>query len=144
VGDPSSASFTSPSSSFTSPPPASGDPLSRLDARSEPHPETVWIRLTGELDISTADGLQTRIVEQEDAGPQTIVLDLSDLTFMDSTGLRLIVAADLRMRANGRRLELVRGPEAVHRVFRLALLEERLSFIDGMEQPAKGARDGGA
>jgi anti-anti-sigma factor len=49
---------------------------------------------------------------------------------MDSTGLRLLVTADLRLRADGRELRLVAGPEPVHRVFRLALLEDRLTFVD--------------
>jgi anti-anti-sigma factor len=115
--------------------------MSRLEVRSEPELGNIRIRLTGELDISTAEGLERRLAELEEAGPQTIVLDLSDLAFMDSTGLRLIVTADLRMRADGRRLRLVRGPEAVQRVFRLALLEERLSFLDD-DEPAEGGRDG--
>jgi anti-sigma B factor antagonist len=116
--------------------------MSRLEVHSEPDVGTVWIRLTGELDISTADGLERRLAELEEAEPRTVVLDLSDLTFMDSTGLRLIVSADLRMTKDGRRLQLVRGPEAVHRVFRLALLEERLSFLDGDGDRAEGGRDG--
>jgi anti-anti-sigma factor len=116
--------------------------MSRLEVRAEPEFGNVRIRLTGELDISTADSLERRLAELEEAGPQTIVLDLSDLAFMDSTGLRLIVTADLRMRADRRRLRLVRGPEAVQRVFRLALLEERLSFLDEGEAPAEGGRDG--
>jgi anti-anti-sigma factor len=122
--------------------PGPGGRMSRLEVRAEPEFGNVRIRLTGELDISTADSLERRLAELEEAGPQTIVLDLSDLAFMDSTGLRLIVTADLRMRADRRRLRLVRGPEAVQRVFRLALLEERLSFLDEGEAPAEGGRDG--
>jgi anti-anti-sigma factor len=116
--------------------------MSRLDVSSQPEVGTIRIRLTGELDISTADALEERIRELEGAGPQTIVLDLTDLTFMDSTGLRLIVATDLRLRADGRELQLIRGPDVVHRVFRLALLEERLSFVDGDGAPPDGSDDG--
>jgi anti-sigma B factor antagonist len=90
------------------------------------------VRLSGELDISTAEGLEGVLDELAAAGgPARILVDLSGLRFMDSTGLRLLVTADLRLRAEGRELRLVRGPDAVHRVFRLALLEDRLTFVDG-------------
>lgn len=62
------------------------------------------------------------------------MMDLRDLTFMDSTGLRLILATHARVRAAGNRLVLIPGPESVHRVFRLALLEDRLEFM----QPEAG------
>ena len=62
--------------------------------------------------------------------PKRIVVDLSDVEFIDSTGLRLIVSADARSRREGRLLELVKGPDRVHRVFRMTLMNERLAFID--------------
>ena len=49
---------------------------------------------------------------------------------MDSTGLRAVVTADARARAQGRRLVIVRGPEAVHRIFSVTRLDERLHIID--------------
>ena len=62
--------------------------------------------------------------------PKRVVVDLSDVEFIDSTGLRLIVSADARIRREGRMLELVKGPDRVHRVFRMTLMNERLAFID--------------
>jgi anti-sigma B factor antagonist len=103
--------------------------MSMLEVRHEADDDHATIRLAGELDISTADELG-RVLADLDApgGPAGIRLDLSGLRFMDSTGLRLIVTSDLRLRREGRELRLVRGPEQVQRVFRLALLEERLVF----------------
>ena len=57
-------------------------------------------------------------------------LDLSKLTFLDSTGLRCVVTADERLREQGRRLVIVRGPDAVQRVFSITRLEERLEMVD--------------
>jgi anti-sigma B factor antagonist len=59
-----------------------------------------------------------------------VVVDLSKLTFLDSTGLRCLVTADERARDEGRRVVIVRGPEAVQRVFSITRLEERLEMVD--------------
>ncbi|MEA2142394.1 MAG: anti-sigma factor antagonist, partial [Solirubrobacteraceae bacterium] len=68
--------------------------------------------------------------------PDVIVLNLSNLTFMDSTGLRLLIAADTRARQQGRRLTIVKGPESVQRVFRITRLEERLELVDDVPNGA--------
>ncbi len=62
--------------------------------------------------------------------PPVIVLDLSKLTFLDSTGLRCLVTADRRAREAGRRVVIVRGPDAVQRVFEITRLDERLEIVD--------------
>jgi anti-anti-sigma factor len=63
-------------------------------------------------------------------GHELIVLDLSGLTFLDSTGLRTIVTADQRARRAGRRVVVLKGPETVHRVFTITRLDERLEMVD--------------
>ena len=106
--------------------------MSTLDVQLESGHDISTVKLSGELDISTAKEVEAVLFELEGgAGPTRIVVDLSDVSFMDSTGLRLLVTADLRLRRDGRELRLIPGPEVVHRVFRLALLEERLTFVDG-------------
>ena len=106
--------------------------MSTLEVLQDPSGEDTTVRLSGELDISTATELQGLLEDLEvPDGPARIVIDLRGLKFMDSTGLRLLVTADLRLRRAGRELALIPGPEAVHRVFRLAMLEERLTFVDG-------------
>lgn len=103
--------------------------MSTLEVHHETHDGTATIRVAGELDLSTVDELAQVLAELDaPGGPSGIRLDLSGLRFMDSTGLRLIVTSDLRLRREGRELRLVAGPEQVQRVFRLALLEERLVF----------------
>lgn len=101
--------------------------------------ETVHVALQGELDISSAGRVDKQLREIETGDPAVLVLDLRLLRFIDSTGLRLVLAADLRARRDGRRLVIVRGPDTVHRVFRIALLDRRLEFI---EDPETLERDG--
>ena len=59
-----------------------------------------------------------------------VVLDLRELEFMDSSGLRLVALAERRLGAAGRGLVLVRGPEAVQRVFEITRMEDHLTFVD--------------
>ena len=67
------------------------------------------LALTGELDIAGAARVEQELERIEREPPATIVLDLRELAFMDSTGLRVIVAADGRAREQARRLVIVRG-----------------------------------
>jgi len=91
---------------------------------------TVVLAFTGVLDLETIRAAEAAFEDAEAHRPERIVVDLSDVEFIDSTGLRLIVSADARSRRDGRRLELVKGPDRVHRVFRMTLMNERLAFID--------------
>jgi anti-anti-sigma factor len=90
----------------------------------------VTISLKGELDLSSVGKVQEALHRVEADGPAVLVLDLSNLTFLDSTGLRAVVTADERAREDGRRFVIVRGPEAVQRVFSITRLEERLEIVD--------------
>jgi anti-sigma B factor antagonist len=90
----------------------------------------VHVVLTGELDISTATRLEDDLRRVEAERPELIVLDLQGLSFMDSTGLRLLISADSRARGEGRRLAIVQGNEMVQRVLRLTRLDERLNIVE--------------
>lgn len=92
------------------------------------------IALAGELDVS-ASGLLDQEIDRvaADHEPAALVLDLSGLEFMDSTGLRLVVLADARSREQGRRLALVRGSEDVQRVFEITGMDQRLEFVASAE-----------
>jgi anti-sigma B factor antagonist len=92
---------------------------------------------TGELDLSGAAVLQAeidRLADDHDLGG--MVLDLRGLEFMDSSGLRLVVLADMEAREAGRRFALVRGDETVHRVFEITRMSERLDFVSDPEELA--------
>lgn len=88
----------------------------------------------GELDISSAARVEQELTRVEADPPPVIVLDLSGLDFMDSTGLRLVVGADHRARARGGRLAVVRGREAVQRIFRITRLEDRLDMVGSADE----------
>ena len=101
-----------------------------LEIETEVADGLVRVALKGELDLSTVNKVEEELESLEAGGARLIVLDLSRLTFLDSTGLRCLVTADQRAREAGRRLVLVRGPDAVQRVFTITRLEERLEMVD--------------
>lgn len=101
-----------------------------LDLTTETAGATVRLALTGELDIAGVARVEQELERIEQESPATIVLDLRALTFMDSTGLRVIVAADSRAREQERRLVIVRGSDTVQRIIRMTRLDERLEIVD--------------
>jgi anti-anti-sigma factor len=59
-----------------------------------------------------------------------VILDLGELTFIDSTGLRLLVFATAHSRDNGDRLRMLHGSEAVERIIKVSGLDQMLPFFD--------------
>jgi anti-anti-sigma factor len=104
--------------------------MSVLDVTTEIDGTTAFLAMDGELDIAGAPRVERELERLEAEEPETLVLDLRRLAFMDSTGLRLVVAADARAREQGRRLVVVRGPEAVQRIFHMTRLDERREIVD--------------
>ena len=89
------------------------------------------IELTGELDIATAPDLEQALETPLAAGAEDIVLDLRGVTFIDSSGLRVVLVASRSAASEGRRLIVVPGDGQVLRVIRLAQVEDRLDLGDG-------------
>ena len=110
--------------------------MTTLDVTIRDGPDRVHVELSGELDLATAPKLEDELRRIEDVGPALIVLDLRPLTFMDSSGLRALLATDARAREAGRRLVLIRGDERVQRVLRITRLDERLEIVDDVDAVA--------
>ena len=107
-----------------------------LDVEIRPGPGLVQLVLSGELDLSTVDKVENELGSVEEGEERMLVLDLSALTFLDSTGLRLMVTANQRAQKDGRRLVIVKGPETVQRVFSITKLDETLEMVDDISEVA--------
>jgi anti-sigma B factor antagonist len=82
------------------------------------HDEAV-VALTGELDLESADVLEREVARLHAGGHDRVVVDLSRIAFIDSTGLRVLIGLHRSAEHSGRTLSLVRGPHPVHRIFEL-------------------------
>lgn len=104
--------------------------MNLLELTTETDGATVRLSLDGELDIAGAARVEQELERIERGAPATLVIDLRQLAFMDSTGLRVIVAADDRAREQARRFVLVRGSETVQRLLQMTRLDERFEIVD--------------
>ena len=85
--------------------------------RVDVHPERDTVRVVpvGELDLATADLLENQLHELRSAGFERVVLDLRELTFIDSSGIRVVVAEHGFAERAEYAFSLICGPPAVHR-----------------------------
>src|SRR5436190_15825878 len=82
--------------------------------------DTVTVAVAGELDLSTADQLDAAFRLLEETAADRIVVDLSALSFVDSTGLAVLLEAIKRDRGDGNRLSFIPSKhEQVARLFAL-------------------------
>lgn len=93
-----------------------------------PGRERVLVRPVGELDLSNADKVWEQIEQLPAAGFDRIVLDLRELTFMDSTAIRLIMSARELAEHDGFDFALIDGARSVCRVLDLTGLRDHLNF----------------
>ncbi len=97
---------------------------------SERRGDTQRVAPSGELDIATAEQLERELLAVEQTDVERIVLDLSGLAFIDSTGLRVVLDANDRCGGSVDRLRVIAGSPAVDRLFDLVGLRERLPLIE--------------
>lgn len=77
------------------------------------------LRVTGEIDVYTAPLLRERLIHLVDDGARHIIADLRGVTFLDSTGLGVLVGSLKRLRGQGGSLRVVINADRILRIFRI-------------------------
>jgi anti-sigma B factor antagonist len=101
----------------------------------------VRLALRGELDLEHAYTFDEELRRAEAARPPCVVLDLRELTFVDSSGLARLLAARHRARLKGHRLLLVRGSVAVQRLLAISAVGDHFEMVPDVPpelRPAPG------
>lgn len=93
------------------------------------HRSSVVLTLAGELDLTTAPRLQEQL-DRAMRDARVVVIDLSGLLFIDSSGLHTLVHAEQQLSASGGQLMLVHGSPTVSRVFQLTGLSDYFTWRD--------------
>jgi anti-sigma B factor antagonist len=103
---------------------------------------TIAIEMAGEWDLAGRDHARHAIVRALAGRPECVLLDLSRLEFIDSSGLHAAIELAQRSAAQNVRLVIIPGPRAVQRVFEITGLLERLPFIDEQPSQSRAASSG--
>lgn len=103
------------------------------------HGRTIRIAPSGELDIATAPEFEQAISQATAEPDSELVLDLRQLTFMDSTGLRTLAQTNAQADADGFELSIVRGPRQIERVLEISGLGALLPLVDAPPEEAGGS-----
>jgi anti-sigma B factor antagonist len=92
------------------------------------------IALTGEIDYYTGPRLERAVTELLDGACRGVVVDLADVSFLDSTGVNILLVAHKRLSRSGGRLAVVCPNPAVGRVFDLLSLRDLLGVVDSRDR----------
>ena len=89
----------------------------------------VRVEVSGEIDLSVIEDLESRLAPALERAPDPLVLDLRRVEFLDSSGLRLLIGLNEQTAADGRRFALVAAGDPVTRVLELAGIDDRLEVL---------------
>ncbi len=92
------------------------------------------LSLYGELDLASAPILESEIESSDLAGAAMVVLDLRELRFIDSTGLRVLLAAHERSTERGQEFALTPGSEQVQRLLSITRVSEHLRIMTSPDE----------
>jgi len=97
--------------------------------------ECVRVVVAGDVDLASVPHLAGRVNEAIVSSDDDVVVDLADVTFIDSTGLVLLAKARARLAGDDRRLVLARPATCVRRVLALAGVDQFFDVRDVDDQP---------
>jgi anti-anti-sigma factor len=95
------------------------------------------LTLSGELDLASGHELEEALARVRGWGTQLVVLDLRGLTFMDSTGLKVLVEAHQHAQAGGPQFRVINGGPQVQRLLSITGVDRWLTLIDAPHQPLR-------
>jgi stage II sporulation protein AA (anti-sigma F factor antagonist) len=110
-----------------------------MEIQSEQYQQTLVVSLAGSLDALTADQAQATIGTQLNGGQQQVVLDLSRVDFMSSSGIRLLLEMLKRSREVGGDLCLVAAQPGVQRTLEISGLVRILKIYPSVEEAVRSS-----
>jgi anti-sigma B factor antagonist len=120
---------------FALPPqPHQGAPVVDLSISSADRGDVTVVHVAGEIDVYTAPVLRERLDEQISAGRRHLVVDLQGVTFMDSTGLGVLVGRLKLVRVQDGTLKLVCTSERILKVFAITGLDKVFQIFDSTDE----------
>jgi anti-sigma B factor antagonist len=101
-----------------------------LAVKSEREGETVMVSLFGEADLFTAPTLEDHLKRALASDAERVIVDMSELQFIDSMSLRVLMKAELAEREASNRLFFLPGRPQVERVLRISGIKAEFRFLE--------------
>jgi anti-sigma B factor antagonist len=110
--------------------------LPLLAVSAIPDRDRVRVLVAGEVDLCTVGGLRVQIADLFDVGWRNVLVDLREVTFMDTSGVHVLLDADARARAEGVRLVAILEPGPVRELLRITAADRTLTLVEGGDSTA--------
>ena len=103
-----------------------------------PSPAGSWtvVPLSGDIDLASAPALRSRLADATQDAPARVILDLSELDFIDSTGLGVLVGTLRRVRGTGGDIRIAGARAGIERVFSVTGLDRVFGLYESIEDAA--------
>lgn len=99
------------------------------------------VSVTGEIDLATGPELERVLLALPDEGVASVIVDLTDCSFMDSTGLHLLVRTQRRFDRSGGRVAVVSANRSVLKVFEITRLDQLFAIYPSLAAALNGDGD---
>ncbi|MBI1367271.1 MAG: anti-sigma factor antagonist [Planctomycetes bacterium] len=106
---------------------------SEIITKKEPLPDGVCVALSGEIDLSRSPELRTGLIEIVGAKPARLVVDMTAVPYMDSSGVATLVETLQRQRKNQGKMILCGLQPKVRSIFEIARLDMVFTIVDTVE-----------
>ena len=107
-----------------------------LDIQTEEITDGVILRPTGEIDLNCASMLRQRLGKVQESKPRRLIIDLSAVPYMDSSGVATLVEAMQIALRNGSKLVLCALQDKVLAIFAISKLDSVFKIVDSVEEAA--------
>ena len=115
-----------------------GDTPPKLEVTSRSEDGLGEIAVVGELDLATVSQLESAFAQLFAEGPAAVLIDLSELQFMDSTGIKTLLQLERRCGEGGVKFGLTEGSEPINRLFSLTQLDRHFQVFGDREAARAG------
>lgn len=96
--------------------------------------DTCVVSLSGEVDVYTSPALKERLIEAVDGQCSNILVDMSDVAFIDSSGLGVLVSGLRRVKERGGNMRLVCTKDSILKIFRITGLDKVFPIFSDMAE----------
>jgi anti-sigma B factor antagonist len=112
----------------------------RLDYRDDE--EVTVITVAGDIDVLNAPRLRELLIELIDAGRLHFVVDVEKVTFLDSTGLGVLIGGWRRVRDHGGCIALAGAPKPIRQIFHVTCLTHNFALYDTTSEAIQACHAG--